>query len=389
MSQEAASRVVPIPAKQGNRYGRAEWAGAFGDLGTLLPFLVAYLAVVKMDPLGVLLAFGGSMIAVGLFYRTPVPVQPMKAIGAAAATQASMLVTPQAVYASGLATGLIWLVLGLTGLAEKVSRIVPRPIAVGIVLGLGFAFMLEGLKMMAAGWLVAGFGLALTLVLLANRKLPAMFVLLLFGAGVALYAEPTLLDDLRAVEARFRLPELALGSITWNDLLVGVAILAIPQLPLTFGNAIVALTEENNRLFPDRKITERKASLSTGIMNVLGASIGGVPMCHGAGGMAGHVRFGAQTGGAVVILGVILCVAALFFSGSASTLLRIFPVPVLGVVLFLTGAQLALGSCDFSRRKEERFATLVTAGCCAWNVGLGFVLGWLLLAALRKGYVKL
>jgi len=300
-----------------------------------------------------------------------------------------MLVTPQAVYASGLATGLIWLVLGLTGLAEKVSRIVPRPIAVGIVLGLGFAFMLEGLKMMAAGWLVAGFGLALTLLLLANRKLPAMFVLLLFGAGVALYAEPTLLDDLRAVEARFRLPELALGSITWNDLLVGVAILAIPQLPLTFGNAIVALTEENNRLFPDRKITERKASLSTGIMNVLGASIGGVPMCHGAGGMAGHVRFGAQTGGAVAIRGVILCVVALFFSGSASTLLRIFPVPVLGVVLFLTGAQLALGSCDFSRRKEERFATLVTAGCCAWNVGLGFVLGWLLLAALRKGYVKL
>src|SRR5690606_24804867 len=108
---------------------------------------------------------------------------------------------------------------------------------------------------------------------------------------------------------------------------------------------------ENDRRFPDRKITERKVSASTGIMNVLGASIGGVPMCHGAGGMAGHVRFGAQTGGAVLILGAILCVVALFFSDSASTMLRIFPTPVLGVVLFLTGSQLALGSCDFSRRK--------------------------------------
>ena len=39
-----------------NRYDRLEWAGAFGDLGTLLPFVVAYIAVVKMDPLGVLLA---------------------------------------------------------------------------------------------------------------------------------------------------------------------------------------------------------------------------------------------------------------------------------------------------------------------------------------------
>jgi MFS superfamily sulfate permease-like transporter len=124
-------------------------------------------------------------------------------------------------------------------------------------------------------------------------------------------------------------------------------------------------------------------------MNVLGASVGGVPMCHGAGGMAGHVRFGAQTGGAIVILGVILCLTALFFSGSVTTLLRIFPTPVLGVVLFLTGAQLALGSCDFGKKKDERFATLVTAGCSVWNVGLGFVLGWLVLAALRRGIVKL
>jgi MFS superfamily sulfate permease-like transporter len=374
-----------------NRYDRLEWAGAFGDLGTLLPFVVAYIAVVKMDPLGVLLAFGVAMIAVGLYYRTPMPVQPMKAIGAVAATQASQafLVTPQAVAVSGIATGAIWLVLGLTGLAEKVSRIVPRPIAVGIILGLGFAFMLEGVKMMAAGWLVAGVGLALTLLLLANQKLPAMFVLLVFGAAAALVSDPKLASELATIEPAFRLPQISLSSLRASDLLVGVVFLALPQVPLTFGNAIVAVAEENNRLFPDRPITERKASVSTGIMNVAGAAIGGVPMCHGAGGMAGHVRFGAKTGGAIVILGVILCITALFFSDSVSTLLRIFPLPVLGVVLFLTGAQLALGSCDFSKHKDERFATLVTAGCCIWNVGLGFVLGWLVLIALRKGLVKL
>jgi MFS superfamily sulfate permease-like transporter len=243
--------------------------------------------------------------------------------------------------------------------------------------------------MMAAGWLVAGIGLALTLLLLANQKIPAMFVLLVFGAAAALVGDPRLAADLASVEPAFRLPQVSLSSLTASDFLVGVVFLALPQVPLTFGNAIVALAEENNRLFPDRKITERKASISTGIMNVAGAAIGGVPMCHGAGGMAGHVRFGAQTGGAIVILGVILCVTALFFSNSVATLLRIFPVPVLGVVLFLTGAQLALGSCEFSKRKDERFATLVTAGCSIWNVGLGFALGWLVLAALRRGYVKL
>jgi hypothetical protein len=62
---------------------------------------------------------------------------------------------------------------------------------------------------------------------------------------------------------------------------------------------------------------------------------------------------------------------------------------VLGVVLFLTGAQLALGSCEFSKQKDERFATLVTAGCAAWNVGLGFVIGWSVLALLKRGWTRL
>ena len=387
-----SSELSPArPAAAGNRYDRAEWAGAFGDLGTLLPFVLAYVAVVKIDPTGLLLALGASMIAVGLYYRTPVPVQPMKAIGAVAATQAAQVltVTPQAVFVGGLATGLFWLAIGATGLAQRFSRLVPRPVTVGIILGLGFAFMLEGVKMMSTGWLVAVIGLALTLALLANRVVPAMLALLAFGAAAALVRDPGLAADLATVELQFRLPSFAFGSLRWSDMLAGVVFLALPQVPLTFGNAILALKEENNRLFPHRPVNERTVCLSTGLMNVVGSAIGGVPMCHGAGGMAGHTRFGARTGGAVVILGAILCLVALFFSASVITLLRIFPTPVLGVVLFLTGAQLALGSCDFSKRKDERFATLVTAGCAVWNVGLGFALGWLVLAALRRGYVKL
>jgi MFS superfamily sulfate permease-like transporter len=112
-------------------------------------------------------------------------------------------------------------------------------------------------------------------------------------------------------------------------------------------------------------------------------------MCHGAGGMAGHVRFGARTGGALVILGVMLVAVALFFSGSVATIFRIFPVPVLGVILFLTGAQLALGSCDFGNTKNDRFVSLVTAACAVWNIGLAFVLGLLTYHFLKRGWMKL
>ena len=105
--------------------------------------------------------------------------------------------------------------------------------------------------------------------------------------------------------------------------------------------------------------------------------------------MAGHVRFGARTGGALIILGVIIVVIALFFSGSVETIFKIFPAPILGVILFLTGAQLALGSCDFGESKNERFVSIITAACAIWNIGLAFVLGVLTYHLLKRGLIRL
>ncbi|RYY91612.1 MAG: sulfate transporter, partial [Comamonadaceae bacterium] len=153
--------VTQAPAaRRRNRYDRMEWAGAFGDLGTLVPFVVAYIGVLKMDPMGILFAFGAAMVVCGLYHRTPFPVQPMKAIGAVAAVQAvqTAVVTPHAVYVAALATGAIWLVLGATGLSTWIARLVPRAVVTGIVLGLGLGFMLEGCRLMQSNWLVAAVG---------------------------------------------------------------------------------------------------------------------------------------------------------------------------------------------------------------------------------------
>ena len=200
-----------------------------------------------------------------------------------------------------------------------------------------------------------------------------MFMLLLFGAAYGIMSDPTLLAALREVHVEFRLPAFALSGVTFNDLLIGTVFLALPQVPLTLGNAVIAITEENNRLFPNRPVNETKISTSTGLMNLLSAAVGGVPMCHGAGGMAGHVQFGARTGGALIILGIVLLVTATLFSPSVGKLL--FPPPILGVILFLTGAQLALGACDIPKDKGERFALIVTGALAVWNVGIAFVVG--------------
>lgn len=387
----ADSNTSNTQAARGNRYDRMEWAGAFGDLGTLIPFIVAYISLLKMDPYGILLAFGIAKIVSGLYHKTPFPVQPMKAIGAVATTQAAqtITITPNAVYGAGIVTGIIWLLLGMSGAAKKVADIVSRPVAVGIVIGLGFSFMLEGVKMMSDNWLLGGTALLGTMLLLSNRVVPVMFLLLIFGALVAVAQDNALLAELATISASFKMPSFAPASMTVQEFVVGAVFLALPQIPLTLGNAVLAITEENNRLFPDRPVTEKKVAISTGIMNLLSPAVGGVPMCHGAGGMAGHVRFGARTGGSLVILGVLILVVALFFSDSVETMFRIFPAPVLGVILFLTGAQLALGSCDFGKNKTDRFVSLVTAACAIWNIGLAFVIGVITYHLLRRGWVKL
>src|SRR5262249_41284185 len=379
-----------VSAPVANRYDRMEIAGAFGDLGTLVPFVVAYIGVLRMDTFGVLLAFVLAMIVCGLVYRTPIPVQPMKAAGAIATTQAAqtIVITPAMVWGASLATGLVWLLLGLTGTARYVTKLIARPVVLGIILGLGFGFMVEGAKMMAANWWIGVVALLATSLLLTNRIIPAMFLLLVFGAAYGILSDPTLLAALREVHVELRLPAFALSGVTLNDLLIGTVFLALPQVPLTLGNAVIAITEENNRLFPNRPVNESKVSTSTGLMNLLSAAVGGVPMCHGAGGMAGHVQFGARTGGALIILGIVLLVTATLFSASVGTLLRLFPPPILGVILFLTGAQLALGACDIPKDKGERFALIVTGALAVWNVGIAFVVGAAAYWLNKKGWLR-
>jgi MFS superfamily sulfate permease-like transporter len=277
----------------------------------------------------------------------------------------------------------------LSGAATRIAKLAPRCVVIGIVLGLGFSFMIEGIKLMSAGWLIAVIGLMGTLLLLTNRAIPAMFLLLLFGAACGVIQDPAAAHALLGVRMQLRLPSFALTAIGWHDVWIGTLFLALPQLPLTLGNAVIAVREENNRLFPDRPVTDAQVATSTGLMNLASSAVGGVPMCHGAGGMAGHVAFGARTGGAPIILGTILLTLAFCFSGSIEAILNVFPKAVLGVILFLTGAQLSLGSCDFSKDKGERFITLATAAFAMWNVGLAFVVGIALTYVAKRGLLRL
>ncbi|HET9488639.1 MAG TPA: putative sulfate/molybdate transporter [Methylomirabilota bacterium] len=372
----------------GNDFNRSEFAGAFGDLGTLVPFVVGYITISRLDPQGVLLGFGLLAMATGLYFRTPMSVQPMKAIATVAVTQ-PQLVTPGAIFASAVVTGLFWLGMGLSGAVSWLAAVTSRPVVRGIVLGLGLSFILEGVSFMYQGPLVAVPAVLLTFLLLGQPRIPAMLILLAYGAAAALSLDPTLIRDLGSLAPGFRLPSFQVPLMSWREIFTGAFVLAVPQAALTLGNAVIATAEEHNALFPHRPISVRLLALDHGLMNLVAAPLGGVPMCRGAGGMAGHIRFGARTGGALVILGVLLLAGALFFADSVSTVLRLFPLPVLGVILFFGGIELAVGINDEMFSRSERTVLVVTAGVALWNMGVAYLAGLLLHHATRRGIVRL
>jgi predicted benzoate:H+ symporter BenE len=373
-------------SKTKNLFNKMEWAGAFGDVGTLIPFVVAYITIVKVDPLGLLFMFGICLLVVGFYYRTPIPVQPMKAIGAAAIAGG---ISPAALFGSGLTTGLFWFIAGSTGAIRPIAKLATKPVVRGIMLGLGLSFMVDGINRMKTAPVLAGIALVVTYLLLTNPKIPAMFMLLIIGVVSAIVMDPLIISELAKIHISFRLPEFSLHTITWNDIAVGTLLFTIPQIPLTLGNAVIAITAENNDLFPDRMVSEKKIAISQGIMNLVSPLFGGIPMCHGAGGMAGHVRFGAKTGGALVILGSILIVIALLFSDSVAIIFKIFPNAVLAVILFFAGSELAIVVKDIGNNKSDFYVMLIVAAFAMWNMGVAFLVGVILDNSLRRGWIKI
>ena len=370
---------------------RGDLGGALGDLGTLLPFLVGFIVLAGVHPTSILLAFGLSLIAVGWRLGIPFPVQPMKAVGAAAL--ASTVVGGQAMPAvlalAALITGVFWLIAAWSGLARWLARHVSRDVIHGVVLGLGIALIVAGLRRMESDALLGGVSVVLALVLLGRGGWLTMPALMAVGWAVGGWRQPELVQALASTPWAVHLPEPHWAA--FNQPGVGLAAigLAAAQIPLTFGNAILGIVAETRRLFPAVALDENRAARGTGLMNLLAGGLGAPPMCFGAGGMAAQVTCGARTGRAPVFLGSVLLLAGLFASGQLIALLSLLPAGTLGAMLFVAGFSLTIGTAGSSRDKEARAVLLTTAAVSVWNAGVGVVVGVVLEAGLRAKLLRI
>lgn len=343
-----------------------EISGSFGNLGTFLPLAVGYFVVCGISPAGLLVMMGLANIATGVLYRLPIPIEPMKVIAAAAIAQKW---SPSMIYASGFSMGAIWLVFAATGAAAWVARATPEPVVRGIQATLGVLLALEAFKMLSVSWGMGAIAILVGFGLRGNRRAPAAVVLVVMGVGVM-----AVKGQLGAIASPgFSLPPLTSFSLheVWDTLLLA----GFAQIPLTVTNATIATSCLISAYWPDKCVTPRRLSLSQGIMNILAPFFGGMPMCHGAGGLAGQYYFGARTGGTNIIEGLIEISLGLFFSSSVAALFGAFPRAVTGAMLILVSLELMKFAKDVRGKLDILSLCTTVAVSLATNMAFGFLAG--------------
>jgi len=242
--------------------------------------------------------------------------------------------TPSMVYASGFGMGLVWILFALTGLVGWMAKVTPPSVIRGIQAALGVLLAIEAVKLLSTGWALGIVSVLIVLSLRKNRYAPAAVVLMILGIAI-MFAK----GEIRNIAA----PGLSFPPITtftlqevWNTfLLAGFA-----QIPLTITNATIATAALLSSYWPDKPVTVRKLSWNQGIMNTILPFLGGMPMCHGAGGLAGQYYFGARTGGANIFEGIIEISFGLFLSASIAGLFSVFPEAIIGAMMFMVGIEL-------------------------------------------------
>ncbi len=358
------------------RFDRHELAGSFGDIGTDLPLIIGMILAAGLDSASVFIMFGLAQIVTGVLYGLPMPMQPLKAM---AVLVISQRLGGEVLYGGGLAIGAIMLVLALTGAVGTLARVIPLCVVRGIQFGLGLSLASLALgKYVPAqglpGYALAAGGFVVMVALWGNRRCPPGLLVIALGLLYAVcFRMPSwdFLGEVNLTGPRLRSPVM-------SDILTGLVVLALPQLPLSLSNSLIATHRTVHDLFPDRKISIRRIGLTYSIINLICPFFSGIPLCHGCGGLAGHYTFGARTGGSVIIYGSLFVIVGLLFSRAFSQVAELFPMPILGVVLLFEAlALMRLIRDQADSPRELTIAFLVGLIALTWPQGylVGLLVG--------------
>lgn len=368
-----------------------ELSGGLGDLATFLPLAVGLIAVNHVSATSIFLSAGLLYIAAGLVFRLPIPVQPLKATSAIAI---ALAVPADSVAATAVAMGALFLAISAFSLDDVLDKVFSRPIVRGIQLGLAVLLVKGGLKLVfgakgmatvslggapfSAAALFAAASGAVILLSGESRRYPAALVVLAMGllGGLLLVRQGS--PGTLSAGASWPVPRL---PADWDARTVFLTLL-LPQVPLTLANSVVATAATARQYFGESadRVTPRRLMVSLGTANLFVGLLGGMPLCHGCGGLTAHYRFGARSGLAGVLVGGLFVLLGILFGNSITVLVGFISPAVLGILLLYVGvahARLLLDivafPCEFAVALAIGAVTLVT-GNLAIASGLGLLL---------------
>lgn len=364
------------------KFDRRELAGAVADVGVLVPIAVALIVSNGLSATAVLLPAGLLYVAVALRYGLPMPVQPLKAFGAIAIAKG---LGSDEIAAGALLMGVVFVVLGRLQLLDLAARAFPKALIRGVQLTVGLLFLkiAWGLVLdppasfsehaLPSAWAVP-LAAAGVVAALALRSYPVSLALVVAG-GVVMVA-------LGAGDAALGPSPLVVPHLDASTLATAFTVLVLPQIPLSFANSCLATADAARVYFGEKADAVRPGRLATsfGTADLLAGAIGGMPVCHGAGGLTAHVAFGARTGGAPLAMGAGLLVLALGFGAGLAALLTAFPLAILAALLATAGL-LHIGLLR-DLREPWAWALALAVGLVGFQVHLalalvgGLVLYW-------------
>ena len=355
--------------KSEKKFTLRELGGAFGDFGTLIPFIIGYISIVGLNPAGIFICLGLTNIILGIKFNLPLPVQPQKTIGTIALSQRW---NQSLVISTGFGTGIIWMVLGLTKQLDKIVKKVPIIIVRGIQLGLGLILGWNALVLINENLILALISIAIILILAKYDIIPSAIVLVILGIMIMIFTEKLSINSFY-----FSVPQISIHIPNLMDLLYGMIVAGIGQFFLTLTNVMIATIILARDLFPERSepLNANTLSFNMGIMNIFSPFLGGIPLCHGSGGLAAQYAFGARTGGSMILEGIIEIILGVFFSHTLLQIFGEFPASIFGSMLLYTAFLLA--KVSFKNINKKRFLLIFTTAiiCFFVSISVGFVSG--------------
>jgi hypothetical protein len=364
----------------GARRWLGDLSGGLGDAGLLIPIAVAMIALNGLNATAVFVVTGLVYAATALYFRVPVPVQPLKAFAAAAI---ALQLSAETLAAGALLMAAAMAVLAAWNLADRLAGHFPLVLVRGIQASVALLLAKAAVDLARQGnWpglppISPDIGVAMAVVacvvLFACRALSLPGSLLVLGAGAAVGLGVGGLPDLQAGPQSLSLSLPEPGAFA-----TALTALVIAQLPLTFGNSIVATADAERAYFGARASRVRPARLaaSIGAANGLAGLSGALPLCHGAGGVTAHYTLGARTAAATLVTGALFVALGVGLGTSLPVLLQVLaPGALAGMLAFVAIQHGALAG-----RLERLDDRLIAAGVglttlLSGNLAIGFAGG--------------